>query len=419
MGITKAADYSGTSGKAQGKEVNGMILKNAKIFDRDFNLIRADISVSGDRIDRLAPELAGKDTLDLTGCLIAPGLVDIHIHGCVGADTCDGTREAIAMMAEQLPKNGVTTFCPTTMTVSLLQIEKALSAVRDCMERPPEGAAIRGVNMEGPYISAKRRGAQKEEYVRKPDCQEFKRLYDGCGGIIRLVDIAPEREGGLEFIRYASQFCRISLAHSEADYEKAREAFGCGITHVTHLFNAMDGMSHRTPGVVGAVFDDERVRAELICDGFHIHPAVLRTAFRILGEGRTVVVSDSMRAAGMPDGGYELGGQRVQVSGGRARLEDGTIAGSTANLLDEVKNLIRFGIPLRQAVKSATINPASVIGAEREIGSIEEGKRADLIVLDKDFNLILTMIGGKIIPARLDPRAGEHCFGAPVLFPAP
>lgn len=381
-----------------------MILKNAKVFDQDFNLVRADLAVSGDRITRIAPELFGTDALDLSGCLIAPGLVDIHIHGCKGVDTCDGTREAIAKMAAHLAESGVTSFCPTTMTVPLKQLERALSAVRDCMERPPQGAAVRGANMEGPYLSQNRLGAQLQTCVRKPDCQEFERLYKGCGGIIRLVDVAPEQEGGMAFVQYASRLCRVSLAHSEADYDQAVEAFRQGATHVTHLFNAMNGMNHRAPGLVGAVFDEARVKAELICDGFHIHPAVLRSAFRLLGEDRTVVVSDSMRAAGMPDGEYELGGQWVQVAGGRALLENGTIAGSTAALLDEVKNLIRFGIPVRQAFKSATINPASEIGAEHEIGSIAEGKRADLIVMDEEFTLRMTIVGGGIVP----PSSGQR-----------
>jgi N-acetylglucosamine-6-phosphate deacetylase len=377
--------------------VSAVILKNAKIFDKYFNVVQSDISVQGQRIDEIAPDLLGNDSYDLTDCLIAPGFVDIHIHGCAGADTCDGTREAVTKMAEQLITKGVTSFCPTTMTVSLQQIETALSAVRDCMEHPPKGSAVRGVNMEGPYICANRRGAQKEEYVRKPDWQEFKRIYDGCGGIVKLVDIAPEREGAEDFIHHVSKYCRVSLAHTDSDYEQAKAAFEQGITHVTHFFNAMTGLNHRLPGAVGAVFDNDRVKAEIICDGFHIHPAVLRAAFCLLGEDRTIVISDSMRAAGLPDGVSELGGQKVFVKDGRARLADGTIAGSTTNLYDEVKNLIRFGIPLRQAIKSATVNPAIEIGAENEIGSIKVGKIADLVVFDKDFNLKMVIAKGSIM----------------------
>ncbi|MCI1955985.1 MAG: N-acetylglucosamine-6-phosphate deacetylase [Oscillospiraceae bacterium] len=377
-----------------------MILKNAKIVNENFDLAASDIAVSGQRIARIAPGLRGDESIDLAGCLIVPGFVDIHIHGCVGADTCDGTRESLAKMAGHLLTEGVTSFCPTTMTVSLPELRKALSAVRDCMEHPPEGASVRGVNMEGPYISPERRGAQKEEYVRTPDWKEFKTLFDDFGGIIKLVDLAPEREGGLEFIDHVSRFCRVSLAHTEADYGQVKEAFARGMTHVTHLFNAMNGLHHRRPGAVGAVFDDRKVKAEIICDGFHIHPAVLRTAFRILGEDRTVVVSDSMRAAGMPDGVSELGGQKVFAKSGEARLENGTIAGSTTNIRQEVKNLIQFGIPLRQAVKSATINPAKEIGAEKEIGSIQTGKLADLVVLDPDWKIVSVVKSGKWCPVK-------------------
>lgn len=373
-----------------------MILRNAEIFDKDFRLVRADIAVEGDRIAKVGPDLHGKDEVDCSGCLITPGFVDIHIHGCAGADTCDGKRESVAAMAAHLVRQGVTSFCPTTMTVPLPQIEAALAAVRDCMENPPEGAAVLGANMEGPYISEKRLGAQKKEAVRKPDWQEFERLNQNCGGIVRLVDMAPECEGAEEFIRRISRSCCVSIAHTDAGYEQAKASFGWGVTHATHLFNAMNGLNHRAPGVVGAVFDDPNVRAEIICDGFHIHPAVLRIAFRILGENRTVVISDSMRAAGLPDGISELGGQKVYIKDGHARLADGTIAGSTTNLLQEIQNLVRFGVPLRQAVQSATINPAREVGAEDETGSICAGKYADLAVLDGGLGLRFTVARGRV-----------------------
>ncbi len=374
-----------------------MILKNAKLFDENFDVVESDLSVQGQKIEKVSPNLTGNDSYDLNGYLIVPGFVDIHIHGCAGSDTCDATREAIEKMAGCLITKGVTSFCPTTMTTSVEQIEAALSNVKNCMENPPEGAAVQGVNMEGPYISASHRGAQKEEYVRTPDWQEFKQMFDNCGGIVKLVDIAPEREGAEEFIRQVSKFCSVSLAHTDANYEQAKAAFDLGIHHVTHFYNAMAGLNHRNPGVVGAVFDNECVKAEIICDGFHIHPAVLRTTFRLLGEDRTVVISDSMRAAGLPDGVSELGGQTVYVKDGQARLADGTIAGSTTNLYDEVKNLIRFGIPLRQAIKSVTINPAIEIGAEKEIGSIQVGKTADLVVLDKDFAIKMVVAKGRVM----------------------
>jgi len=375
-----------------------MLLKNAEVLNKNFYPEKADIALEDGKISAVGHGLAQTgETFDLEGFMVVPGLIDIHIHGCAGFDTCDATREALSGIAAHLSSQGITSFCPTTMTVAPGEIEKALLNIKSCMENPPEGSIIRGINMEGPYISLGRKGGQKEEFVKNPSWKEFKRYYDISGGKIKLVDIAPECDGADEFITNASKLCRVSIAHTDADYQTAKASFDKGITHVTHLFNAMPGFNHREPGTVGAVFDDERVMAELICDGFHLHPAVLRTAFRILGEDRTIIVSDSMRAAGLPDGVYDLGGQNVNVKNGQARLSDGTIAGSTTNIYEEVKNLIRFGVPFRQVIKAATINPAKAIGEDGKIGSIEVGKSADLLVLDNALNLRLVIVQGKIV----------------------
>ncbi|MFB0921015.1 MAG: N-acetylglucosamine-6-phosphate deacetylase [Oscillospiraceae bacterium] len=373
-----------------------MLLKNAEVMNRDFELEKTDVTVKGGIIAAVGHGLPSDGELyDLEGLTVIPGLVDIHIHGCAGFDACDATPEAISSMASQLASQGITAFCPATMTVSAEEIENALLNIKHCMENPPEGTRILGVNMEGPYISINKKGGQKGDYVKNPDWAQFKKFYDLSGGIIKIVDIAPECEGADEFVENASSLCTVSIAHTDANYEQAKAAFGKGITHVTHLFNAMPGLSHREPGVVGAVFDDRHVRAELICDGFHIHPAILRTAFRILGEDRAIIVSDSMRAAGLEDGNYALGGQQVFVKNGQARLADGTIAGSTTNLLEEVRNLVSFGVPFRQVIKAATINPAKAVGEDSRIGSIEIGKIADLVVLDKNLNLKMVIAQGK------------------------
>lgn len=378
-----------------------MILKNATIIDDSFNPIIADLAIKEDKIAEIAPGLSGGETIDLSGLTIVPGFVDVHIHACVGADASDADPEGLAKMCAHLVTNGVTSFCPTTMTVSHDDILKALSVIKDCKDRQPKGAVIAGVNLEGPYISAHKKGAQSAEYVKNPDFSEFKEFYDSCGGIIKIVDIAPECDGADEMIQKASKLCTVSIAHTEADYSCAKHAFDLGVTHATHLYNAMPGLSHREPGVVGAVFDDDRVRAEVICDGFHINPAVLRVTFEMLGENRSVIVSDSMRAAGEPDGTYTLGGQTVYVKNGQARLEDGTIAGSTTNVHQEVKNLISWGVPFRQVIKSATINPAKEIHMEDQIGSIKAGKFADLVVLDSDWNIKMVFVRGK---AEVDNR---------------
>lgn len=369
-----------------------MLLIHANYLDEDFRLVQGDIEIEDGKILRVGKDLPRKEedlAVDCAGSYtVVPGFVDVHIHGCAGADTCDATREALEAMAAFLLAHGVTSFCPTTMTTSRETIQAALLAAKDMMDHPMEGGArVVGVNMEGPFIAKERKGAQKGEDILPPDFPLFQRFYEESGGIVRLVDVAPEQPGGLDFVEKASQLCTVSIAHTTADYDQAKAAFDKGVTHATHLFNAMSGLHHRKPGVVGAVFDDSRVRGELICDGFHIHPAVLRAAFRLLGD-RALIVSDSMRANGMPEGeAFDLGGQMVTVHQGKALLPDGTIAGSVTNLHQEIKNLVSFGVPFEQAVKAATLLPARAIGLDGEIGSIAPGKRADLVVLDENLDI--------------------------------
>lgn len=369
-----------------------MFLKNARYLDGEFCLRTGDLEIEDGTIRQLGKKLSYRQedmVIDCEGYTVIPGFVDVHIHGCDNADTCDGKRESIDRMARFLLQRGVTSFCPTTMTVGKETIEQALLAAKACYEVPAEdGARVVGVNMEGPFISAERKGAQLESAIVPPDFELFKHFFELSGGIVRLIDIAPEQPGGDDFIARAKELCTVSIAHTTTGYDGAKHAFDLGVTHATHLFNAMSGLHHRDPGVVGAVFDDDRVYAEIICDGLHIHPAVLRTAFRQL-DGRILVISDSMRANGLPEGEpFDLGGQLVTVRNGKATLEDGTLAGSVSNLYDEVKNLVRFGIPFEQAVKAATLIPARSIGLEHEIGSIEVGKRADLVVLDEKLDIV-------------------------------
>ena len=374
-----------------------MILKNAEVFNGDFEKIRADVKIDGEKISKIG-NFSSEDGLDLTGLVVMPGLIDMHIHGCGGADTGDATPEALETMSQTLVKNGVTSFCPASMTLSFEELTKIFANI-DAMKDKVGGAYIHGANMEGPYIAMSKKGAQNPLYVRNPDKEEFKKLYEGCNGAIRVVDIAPECDGGDEFIKEIQPICPVSIAHTDAGYDEAVHAIELGVRHITHLFNAQSGLHHRKPGVVGAAFDVGRangVRAELICDGFHIHPATLRIAFREMGEDGTVIISDSMKAAGCPDGDYDLGGQPVYVRDGKALLADGTIAASTSNVYKELKNVISFGIPEKQAVNSATINPAKAIRVDDKTGSIEEGKLADILVVDKDYNIKLVIVKGEI-----------------------
>lgn len=380
-----------------------MLLKNASILNGNFELIQADMAIDGEKIAEIAPGLTslennGEEIIDLSECTLVPGFIDIHIHGSAGVDTCDADRDGLRKIAAYLATKGVTSFCPTTMTVSSEEIRAALDNVRYCMENPAPGTArIAGVNMEGPYLSIHRKGAQKGEYIRSPNWQAFQDYFEGCGGIIKLLAVAPECEGAEELIRNASSFCTVSIAHTEADFDQAKQAFSWGITHATHLYNAMSGLKHREPGVVGAVFDTPSVCAELICDGFHIDPAVLRISFRLLGENRTIIISDAMRAAGTLDGSYDLGGQKVTVKNGLACLSDGTLAGSTTNIHQEIKNLLSYGVPFRQVIKSATINPARQIHEDHHIGSLEVGKYADIVALDANMDIRLVISRGQII----------------------
>lgn len=376
-----------------------MRFKNGIVMDQDFVLLPRDLEIQGEWIEALLPwrdEDPG-DWIDISNKLVIPGLIDQHIHGCGGFDVEDASPKALAGMSEELVRHGVTSFCPTVMSGPLAGIPAILEAVRESKNRELPGAYIQGVRLEGPYLSPRKKGAQKENYLKKPSVDEFLTLWNQYPDLLKIVDLAPELKGAEDFIRNVRTKCVISMAHTAASYEEAVEGFRQGVSQATHLFNGMALFNHREPGAVGAVLDSNRVRAELICDGIHIHPAVLRIAFRLLGEDRAVVVSDSMRAAGMPDGEYILGGQKVWVRQGTALLEDGTLAGSTANLHQELLNLIRFGIPLAQAVKAMTLNPAVQLGADKTTGSIQPGKYADLVVLDQNYEICMVMVKGKIL----------------------
>lgn len=376
-----------------------MLLKNAVVYGPDFEPACLQVQVAGERIASVGERQEENVELDLAGCTLIPGFIDIHIHGCAGADTGDATPDALETMSAHLAACGVTSFCPTSMTLPREELKRIFCNVSACRDKL-SGAYIHGVNMEGPYIALSKKGAQNGAYVRNPDAEEFLALYEACGQCISLVDIAPELPGAEEFVRRVLPVCPVSIAHTAAGYEEASAAMDWGVRHATHLYNAMSGLNHRQPGVVGAVFDRAQrdgVRGELICDGFHIHPAALRIAFRELGEDGAVVVSDSMRAAGYRDGDYQLGGQTVHVSGGKARLPDGTIAASTSNIYEEFRNLLAYGIPFKTAVKATSLNPARAIRAEQDTGSIAVGKFADLVALDGEQRIRLVMIKGRIV----------------------
>jgi len=380
-----------------------MILENAMVFQGQEGFLPGSVCVENGRFARVrckkapgsSPAAGEEECLDMQGAYLIPGLIDLHIHGSMGCDFSDGAYEGLVTMGRYLAQNGVTSFLPTSMTLPYETLDRAWqTAGRYVREMPEKAARILGVHMEGPFFSEKKKGAQNGAYLKEPDAAAVRRLDGQCGGLLRIVDAAPELPGAAEFARELCGEYLVSAAHTDAGYEDAAAFFRAGAAHLTHLFNAMPGLHHREPGVIGAAAEDEKVSAELICDGMHVHPSAVRAAFKLF-PGRLCLVSDALRCCGMPDGTYELGGQTVYLKDNVARLGDGTIAGAASCLYDDMRNAVRFGIPARDAVMAATIVPAQAIGCEKEVGSIEAGKWADFVVCDRKLAPLQVYIGGK------------------------
>ena len=359
---------------------NGFAVRDVMVRDGHFS----DASDSG-------------PTIDAAGCYVIPGLIDLHFHGCVGHDFCDGSEEAIDAIARYQASRGVTAICPATMTYP----EDVLGPIMDAAaayEAKRDGAALVGINMEGPYISPDNIGAQNPAYLHLPDEAMFRRLQERSGNLIKLVDVAPEVEGALDFIASVAPEVRVSIAHTQADYDAACAAIEAGARQMTHLCNAMPPLHHRKPGPIGAAFDHPEVTPELIADGVHIHPSMVRLLFAAFGGDRIILISDSMMATGLDDGEYSLGGQDVTVRGNLATLHDGTIAGSATDLMACVRVAVRdMGVPLDVAVRAASANPARALGIEGERGGIDIGKVADAVVLDEDLNVKHVIVRGELV----------------------
>lgn len=370
-----------------------MLLTDLQYIDENYETKSGCICIENGVITSFSAS-DSTDKISMNGLTALPGFIDIHTHGGSGADACDKTQQAYETLSKHYAKHGVTSFCPTTMTLPVSQLKEIFEAIESYKGKEP-AAYIQGINMEGPYVSKNKCGAQNPDYIVPPDAEEFLALSKVSK--ISLVDVAPETKGAFDFAERISPCCVCSIAHTDADYETAKEAMQHGFSHVTHFYNAMSGLTHRAPGVVGAVFEDSKVTAELICDGFHVSPAAVRIAFKVLGPDRCVAISDSLSSADFPDGEYMLGGQKVIVKDGHAHLENGTIAGSTANLFDEFKNLLSFGIDFKTALKACSENPARVIGAFDRCGSLETGKNADIIFVDSEMNLKHVFVKGKMI----------------------
>ena len=364
-----------------------MILKNALVYTPRHTFEKGDLVIRDGRIAAYAQPQEGEEVVDADGLYALPGLVDLHFHGAVGHDFCDADEAGLQAIADFEAAHGVLAICPATMTFS----EEILNGVMDtaAAHKNDSGADLVGINMEGPFISPKKVGAQNPEYLQGADIEMFRRLQKRSGGLIKLVDIAPEEPGALDFIRACHSETRISIAHTCAGYDDALAAFEAGASHMTHLYNAMPGITHRDPGPILAAME-KGAAVELITDGVHIHPAVVRFTFRTFGDDHVVLVADSMMACGLPDGQYSLGGQAVTVSGPRATLTEhpGVIAGSATCLYDCMKRaVLDMGVPLESAVRAASENPARCLGIDADYGSLGTGRYGNVILANDKLEI--------------------------------
>lgn len=369
-----------------------MKIKGGRVFDLQKGFVERDVCFDN---ALLTPDSRDGQTYDASGCYVIPGLTDVHFHGCKGADFSDGDPDGLQAMAEYELSRGVTQICPAGMTLLEDRLLKVCRTAAEHKRAGRPGAELVGINLEGPFLSLAKKGAQNGDWLHEPDAAMLRRLMDAAEGLVKLVSVAPEVPGAMDFIKEVSEEVNVAVAHTTADYDTALEAFRLGARQVTHLFNAMPPFSHRAPGVVGAALDSPWSRVELISDGIHVHPSVVRATFRMFGADRVVLISDTMRAAGMSDGEYDLGGQNVIVKGPLATLADGTIAGSATDLMACMKRAVSFGIPLADAVRAAAVNPAQAIGIFDRVGSLEPGKRANVVVLDGELNVKAVFFKGR------------------------
>ena len=361
-----------------------MRITGAEVFTENHVFEKRDLCICGERI---AESPGDGEVFDASGLLAVPAFVDVHLHGAAGADFCDGSEEDIRKIAAYEASRGVLAVCPTTMTMPKERILKVLSALASYGSG--EGASVIGINLEGPFINPRRCGAQDPEWTLPFSGELFEEFQRAAGGKIKLLDLAPECMEDMEDIGRYSGKVHISLAHTDCSYEAAAKAFSLGANHLTHCFNAMPGIGHRAPGPIPAAAE-ARAYAEIIADGVHLHPAAVRLAYRLFGEDRVVLVSDSMRATGMPEGSYELGGQKVTVRGQRAFLEgdENVIAGSVTDLYGCFRKAVEMGVPLEAAIRSASENPARSIGIESDYGTLREGSFANVLLLDRELNIV-------------------------------
>ncbi len=361
-----------------------MQIKGGLVFDLEQGFAERTLYTDG---GKFVEENKGGDVVDASGCYVIPGLVDVHFHGCVGEDFSDATAEGLQAMADYELSQGVTYICPAGMTLGEDQLSLICKNAAAHKENNSGGAELVGVHLEGPFLCQAKKGAQNSDFLPAPDIDMLRRLQADAKGLVKLVTVAPEEPNGIEFVKEAvKDGIHVSVGHTIANYETASEAFAAGADHATHLYNGMPSIHHRAPEVIGAAFDNKNVMPEIICDGVHIHGSVMRMTFKMFGAERMIIISDSLRATGMPDGQYPFGGQEIEVHGNRATLvgHPETLAGSVTSLMGCMRQAVKFGIPLADAVRASSYNPAKSIGMEDQIGSLEAGKDATCVLLDKE-----------------------------------
>ena len=373
-----------------------MIIKGGLVFDLEKGFVERDLFTDGQLISEAS---ADGVVVDASDCYVIPGLVDVHFHGAVGEDFSDATREGLQRIADYELSEGVAYICPTSMTLPEETLMEICTNVAAHRAESTSGAEVVGAHLEGPFLSYAKRGAQNADYLRDPDAKMLARLQEASGGCVKLMTMAPEQPGGIDFIKKATELgVTVSVGHTTADYDTAMAAFAAGASHATHLYNGMPAIHHRAPAVIGAAFDSPGVRAELICDGIHIHDAMVRLTFRLFGAERMVIISDSLRATGMPDGQYPFGGQEIEVHGNRATIvgHPETLAGSVTSLMGCMKQSVRMGIPLADAVRASSYNPACAIGIDDRAGTLDVGKEASIVLLNKsDLSICDIIFKGK------------------------
>ena len=369
-----------------------MRITNGLVFDLEKGFVERDLNTNGS----LIAENSGDNTvIDASGCYVIPGLIDVHFHGAVGEDFSDATPEGLQRMADFELSQGVTYICPAGMTLLEDQLTAICKNTAAHRAKNPQGAEVVGAHLEGPFLSMAKKGAQNGDFLHDPDVDMLRRLQKAAEGCVKLVTVAPEQPGGIEFVREAvKDGITVSVGHTVATYDIAKEAFAAGASHATHLYNGMPPFHHREPGVIGAAFDSPHAKAELICDGIHIHESAVRATFRLFGPERMILISDSLRATGMPDGIYPFGGQEIEVHGNRATIagHPETLAGSVTSLMGCVRKAVEFGIHLADAVRAASYNPAQAVKIDGRAGSLEIGKEASIVLLNKEDLSIRTII---------------------------